>query len=176
MEHVKNLTLRAILAAAICVIAPLSIPSGAIPVTLASLIIYVVSACTQVKFSVPAVTIYILLGCFGLPVFSGFTGGFQIVSGITGGYIISYVPCSAVISLLCGKFGNKKIIIPFSMILATLICYVCGTLWYAFQTDSTFLASVPVCVLPFVPGDILKITAATCICVALRPKLDKILK
>lgn len=176
MEHVKNLTLRAILAAAICVIAPLSIPSGAIPVTLASLIIYVVSACTQVKFSVPAVTIYILLGCFGLPVFSGFTGGFQIVSGITGGYIISYVPCSAVISLLCGKFGNKKIIIPLSMILATLICYVCGTLWYAFQTDSTFLASVPVCVLPFVPGDILKITAATCICVALRPKLDKILK
>lgn len=176
MEHVKNLTLRAILAAAICVIAPLSIPSGAIPVTLASLIIYVVSACTQVKFSVPAVTIYILLGCFGLPVFSGFTGGFQIVSGITGGYIISYVPCSAVISLLCGKFGNKKIIIPLSMILATLICYVCGTLWYAFQTDSTFLASVPVCVLPFVPGDILKITAATCICVALRPKLEKILK
>ncbi len=176
MEHVKNLTLRAILAAAICVIAPLSVPSGAIPVTLASLIIYVVSACTQVKFSVPAVTIYILLGCFGLPVFSGFTGGFQIVSGITGGYIISYVPCSAVISLLCGKFGNKKIIIPLSMILATLICYVCGTLWYAFQTDSTFLASVPVCVLPFVPGDILKITAATCICVALRPKLDKILK
>lgn len=176
MEHVKNLTLRAILAAAICVIAPLSVPSGAIPVTLASLIIYVVSACTQVKFSVPAVTIYILLGCFGLPVFSGFTGGFQIVSGITGGYIISYVPCSAVISLLCGKFGNKKIIIPLSMILATLICYVCGTLWYAFQTDSTFLASVPVCVLPFIPGDILKITAATCICVALRPKLDKILK
>lgn len=176
MEHVKNLTLRAILAAAICVIAPLSIPSGAIPVTLASLIIYVVSACTQVKFSVPAVTIYILLGCFGLPVFSGFTGGFQIVSGITGGYIIGYVPCSAVISLLCGKFGNKKIIIPLSMILATLICYVCGTLWYAFQTDSTFLASVPVCVLPFVPGDILKITAATCICVALRPKLEKILK
>lgn len=176
MEHVKNLTLRAILAAAICVIAPLSIPSGAIPVTLASLIIYVVSACTQVKFSVPAVTIYILLGCFGLPVFSGFTGGFQIVSGITGGYIISYVPCSAVISLLCGKFGNKKIIIPLSMIFATLICYVCGTLWYAFQTDSTFLASVPVCVLPFVPGDILKITAATCICVALRPKLEKILK
>lgn len=176
MEHVKNLTLRAILAAAICVIAPLSIPSGAIPVTLASLIIYVVSACTQVKFSVPAVTIYILLGCFGLPVFSGFTGGFQIVSGITGGYIISYVPCSAVISLLCGKFGNKKIIIPLSMILATLICYVCGTLWYAFQTDSTFLVSVPVCVLPFVPGDILKITAATCICVALRPKLEKILK
>ncbi|MBP3696014.1 MAG: biotin transporter BioY [Clostridia bacterium] len=176
MEHVKNLTLRAILAAAICVIAPLSVPSGAIPVTLASLIIYVVSACTQVKFSVPAVTIYILLGCFGLPVFSGFTGGFQIVSGITGGYIISYVPCSAVISLLCGKFGNKKIIIPLSMILATLICYVCGTLWYAFQTDSTFLASVPVCVLPFVLCDILKITAATCICVALRPKLDKILK
>lgn len=176
MEHVKNLTLRAILAAAICVIAPLSVPSGAIPVTLASLIIYVISACTQVKFSVPAVTIYILLGCFGLPVFSGFTGGFQIISGITGGYIISFVPCSAVISLLCGKFGNKKIIFPISMILATLICYVCGTLWYVFQTDSTFLAAVPVCILPFVPGDILKITAATCICVALRPKLDKILK
>lgn len=176
MEHVKNLTLRAILAAAICVIAPLSIPSGTIPVTLASLIIYVISACTQVKFSVPAVTIYILLGCFGLPVFSGFTGGFQIVSGITGGYIISYVPCSAVISRLCDRFSNKKIIFPFSMILATLICYVCGTLWYVFQTNSTFVAAISVCILPFILGDILKITVATCICVALRPKLYKILK
>lgn len=176
MEHVKNLTSRAILAALICVIAPFAFPSGAIPITLASFIIFVISACTQAKFSVPAVTIYILLGCFGLPVFSGFTGGFQIISGITGGYIISYIPCAAIISLLCGKFGNKKIIFPLSMTFATLICYIGGTLWYVFQTKSTFIAALSVCVLPFALGDILKITAAACISVALRPKLDKILK
>lgn len=176
MEHIKNLTLRAILAAAICVIAPSAIPSGAIPITLASFIIFVISACTQVKFSVPAVTIYILLGCFGLPVFSGFNGGFQIISGITGGYIISYIPCSAIISLLCGRFGNKKAVFPLSMIIATLICYACGTLWYVFQTKSNFIAALSVCVLPFVFGDILKITAASFISVALRPKLNKIIK
>ena len=88
MKHIKNLTVRAILAAAICVIAPICIPTGSVPVTAATLIIFIISACSDISFSLPAVLLYIALGAFGLPVFSGFSGGFHIVAGVTGGFIL----------------------------------------------------------------------------------------
>lgn len=176
MKHIRNLTLRAVLAAAICVIAPLCIPVGSIPVTAATLIIFIVSACTEISFSLPAVLLYIALGAFGLPVFSGFTGGFHVLAGITGGFIIGYIPCAAVISLLCRKFGEKKFIFPLSMLLGTLICYISGTAWHCAVTGSSPAASAAVCILPFIPGDIIKIAAASIISVALKPRLSLIAK
>lgn len=175
MKHIKNLTLRAILAAAVCVIAPFALPAGAIPITLASFIIFIVSACTDAKYSIPAISIYILLGCFGLPVFSGFCGGLQVITGLTGGYIIGYLPCAAAVSLLCKKYGGKKAAFPLSMLLGTVICYACGTAWYIAQTKSTVAAALAVCVMPFVTGDLIKISAASVICITLRPRLAKIL-
>lgn len=176
MKHIKNLTVRAILAAAICVIAPLCIPVGSVPVTAATLIIFIVSACTDVSFSLPAVLLYIALGAFGLPVFSGFAGGLHVIAGITGGFILGYIPCAAVISLLCSKFSDKKYVFPLSMLLGTLICYICGAAWHCIVTDSPIATSAAVCILPFIPVDIIKIAAASIISVALKPRLSRIAK
>lgn len=175
MKHIRYLTLRAILAAIICVIAPFALPAGAIPITLASFIIFVVSACTDLKFSIPAIFIYILLGAIGLPVFSGFSGGLQTVTGVTGGYIIGYIPCALLVGLLCSRYGGKKFIFPLSMFTGTLLCYFCGAAWYILQTKCSFGTAMAVCVLPFILGDIIKIAAASVICIALKPRLAKIL-
>lgn len=174
MKHIKNLTLRAILAATICVIAPFALPAGAIPITLASFIIFVVSACTELKFSIPAIFIYILLGAIGLPVFSGFSGGLQAITGLTGGYIIGYIPCAVLIGLLCGKY-NKKYIYPVSMLAGTVVCYACGTAWFILQTKNSVGTALATCVLPFVLGDAIKIFAASVVSFALKPRLEKIL-
>ena len=167
MTHIKNLTIRAILAASICVIAPLCIPAGAVPITAATLIIFIVSACTDISFS---------LGAFGLPVFSGFTGGFHILAGVTGGFIIGYIPCTALISLICAKYSEKKFSFPLSMILGTLILYICGTVWHCIVTDSSVTTSAAVCILPFIPGDIIKIAVASVITPPLKSRLTSIIK
>ncbi len=176
MKHIKNLTVRAILAAAICVIAPICIPTGSVPVTAATLIIFIISACTDISFSLPAVLLYIALGAFGLPVFSGFSGGFHILAGVTGGFILGYIPCTCAISLICSKFSEKKFVFPLSMLLGTFICYICGTAWHCFVTDSSLISSAAVCILPFIPGDIIKIAAASAISISLRPRLRSIIK
>lgn len=178
MKHIRNLTLRAIIAAIICVIAPLYLPplfGGVIPLTLALFIILVISAATDLKFSIPAIFIYILLGTVGLPVFSGFTGGLQAVTGITGGYIIGYIPCALITGLLCGRYGNKKFVYPVSMAAGTLACYACGTVWFMFQQKCTFTAALAACVVPFILGDIIKIAAASLISIPLHHRLTKIL-
>lgn len=173
---IQKLTVCALLCAFICVLAPLSLPLGAIPVSLATFAVYTVASISEISLSLPALIGYILLGAFGIPVFSGFAGGFQQLAGVTGGYIIGYIPCLTIISLLTKKFEKNKIIYPLSMILGTIVCYVFGTAWYVIQTESKVSAALLPCVVPFITGDIIKISAASIIGFSLRSRLNRIIK
>lgn len=171
ISAVKNTAFIAVLAAILCLIAPLSLPAGAIPISLATFAVYLIASCVKTKHSVGAVIVYILLGAFGLPVFSAFTGGFHCIAGITGGYIIGYIPCALIIGLLIGKFENKKFAYPVSMILGTSACYLTGTAWYMLQTNSSLSAAMLTCVVPFLLGDAVKIAAASFLSIPLRKRL-----
>lgn len=168
---IQKLTFCALLCAFICVLAPFSFPLGAIPVSLATIAIYTAACIAELKITLPALISYILLGAFGMPVFSGFTGGFQQLAGVTGGYIIGYIPCLVIISLLIKKFEDKKAVYPLSMISGTVICYLFGTAWYVIQTRSSISSALLLCVVPFIIGDIIKIAAASVIGFNLRHRL-----
>lgn len=167
----QKIALTGILAAVICILSPFSVPVGAIPVSLATFAIYIAASTVKTKSSVSAVIIYILLGAAGLPVFSSFQGGLHIITGVTGGYIIGYIPCALIIGLLINKYENKKFIYALSFVLGTVACYAVGTAWYMIQTNSSFTAAVSVCVLPFIIGDVIKISAATALGYVLRKRI-----
>lgn len=171
---IQKLTLCALICAFICVIAPLSIPMGTVPLTLATFAVYIAASITDISISLPALAGYILLGAFGIPVFSGFAGGLQQLAGVTGGYIIGYIPCLITISLLTRKFPDRKTIYPISMTLGTLVCYIFGTAWYVIQTKSSISSALLLCVVPFIIGDIIKIFAAGIIGYNLRNRLSRI--
>lgn len=169
----KKTAIIGILAALICVLAPFSFPVGAIPISLTTLAIYIVSCTVSLKYALPAVIIYILLGAAGLPVFSSFTGGFQCLTGLTGGYIIGYIPCAIIVSVLTDRFESRKYIYPFSMFLGTLVCYAFGTVRYMQLADCNAAAALAVCVFPFLIGDAVKIAAASCVGITLRKRLKR---
>ncbi len=171
--NIRKTVIIGILAAIICVLAPFSVPAGAIPISLSTFAIYLVSCTTPKRYSVPAVAVYILIGAVGLPVFSSFTGGLQCIAGYTGGYIIGYIPCTFIIGLLTDKYPNSKIVYPFSLIAGTLVCYLFGTLWYMHKAEIGFTEAVAVCILPFLIGDIIKIIAASVIGITLKQRLKK---
>lgn len=175
MKH-KELAVTGILAAILCVFSPFSLPFGAIPISFATLAVFLISCMASPLRCVAAVIIYILLGATGLPVFAGFAGGFQQIAGLTGGYIIGYIPCAFIISLLINRFFNKKAVYPLSMSLGLIICYVFGTAWYSFQTGTGFIAALAVCVVPFIIGDTLKIIIASVLGIILRKRLLKYIK
>ena len=164
----QKIAITGLLAAILCLISPFSIPVGAVPLSLATLAIFVIACIVDTKHSVTAVAIYILLGMAGLPVFSAFRGGLHVIAGVTGGYVIGYIPCALVISLLTKKFSGRKFIYPLSMSLGTITCYLTGTLWYAVQTETSFTAALTVCVLPFIIGDVIKIIAASALVTTLK--------
>ena len=160
----KDMTMIALMTALICVAGPLSISIGPIPLTLSNFAVYLAAAVLGAKLGPLAVALYLLIGAVGVPVFSGFTGGVGKLIGVTGGYLVGYVP-GAFIGGLAVKPGQrepeKKWLLPLCLVLGTAVIYVLGTAWFMLQSGNSLAASLGMCVIPFLPGDAIKIVAAT---------------
>lgn len=172
---VKNMTAIALSAAVICVTAPWTVPVGPVPITLATFSVYLTSSVLGMKKGVAAVAVYLLLGFAGLPVFTYFSGGLQRLVGSTGGYLVGYLP----LALICGFFVykfKKAWAFPVGMIAGTVVLYAFGTAWYCILTSTKILPAMAACVFPFLPGDGIKIAAASAIGIKLRNAADKLLK
>lgn len=173
---VRSMVFIALFSAIICIAAPFSLPMpGLVPISLATFAVYLAGALLGAKRGTAAVIIYILIGAVGLPVFSGFSGGFAKLLGVTGGYIIGYVPCALITGIFSDMQGKKGITLPLGMILGTLSCYVFGTAWYVFMTGCNVAVAIMGCVVPFLIGDAIKITAATVISIPLKSRLSGII-
>lgn len=169
----KNLTLTAMCAALCCILAPIAIPVGAVPVSLALFAVMLTASLSGSVRGTAAVGLYIALGAVGLPVFAGFTGGFERITSATGGFIIGYLPCALLVGLVCG--GDVKLWrYPVGMAAGTLCCYAVGTVWFAVSTCTSLMQSLTVCVLPFVLFDAIKIAAASAICPRLKKAVSRL--
>ena len=162
---VKDMTLTAVMAALICAAGPLTIAVGPVPLSLATFAVYMAGAILGKKRGMIATGLYLLIGTVGVPVFSGFSGGFQKLAGVTGGYLVGYLAC-AFFAGLGAEYAEKegrKWILPAMTVLGTAILYIIGTAWFMIQTGNGPGTALGLCVLPFLPGDALKIAAVTII-------------
>ena len=159
----KDMTLTAVTAALICIAGPLTIAAGPVPLSLATFAVYLAGAVTGKKQGTIATGLYLLIGIIGIPVFSGFSGGFQKLAGVTGGYLIGYLPCAFLTGLGAERAEKegRKWILPAMMVLGTAILYAIGTAWFMIRLDQEFGYALTVCVLPFLPGDAAKIAVVT---------------
>ncbi|MBC6498369.1 biotin transporter BioY [Weissella confusa] len=66
------LVLAAVFAAIIAILAPLSIPTGIVPLTVQTIIIPLIASIAATRVSFSAVAVYLLLGMIGMPVYAGF--------------------------------------------------------------------------------------------------------
>lgn len=169
---VKDMTMTALFAAMICVMAPWSFSAGAVPITLATLAIYLASLVLGWKRATAAVVIYILLGAVGVPVFSNLTGGLQKLVGPTGGYIVGYIPLALTAGLIADRLDNAWGYV-IALLAGTLALYALGTAWFCVSLGKDLGYAMGVCVLPFLPGDAIKVALATIIAIKLRPLVKK---
>lgn len=167
-----SLVVTALMAAVTCILAPLSIPIGPVPISLTNLAIYLSLYLLDWKKGTLSYLIYLLLGFVGLPVFSGFTGGVSKLAGPTGGYIVGFIPMAILAGIVIDKFKNRGLQM-LGMLVGTAICYALGTAWFCFQAGYTVSAALAVCVIPFIPADICKMLVAMVIGPMIRQRLDK---
>ena len=168
-------------AAVICVLSPFAIPA-AVPVTLATLGVYIAAGCLPAHLSALSVLLYLSIGAIGVPVFSGFSGGVGRLVSPTGGYLCGYLALAAVSSALIslGRRGKRRPSVPAdialraaAMIAGTVVLYALGTAWFVFSQKTTLAAAIPTCVLPFLPGDAAKIAVAATVSRAMTPVVGR---
>ena len=158
--NLKNLILAAIFSAITIVFAQITIPIPftPIPFTLSMVAVYLSGIILQKKYALYSMAIYILLGIIGLPVFGNFSGGVGRILGPTGGYILSYPIMAFITGWILEKFGRKRWwTCTLALTAALLICYLFGSLWYAWIGHVKWMDSIIFTVIPFIGMDVVKV-------------------
>ena len=158
-SHIHRLTNTGLMTAILCILGPISIPLpfSLVPISLTTLGIYLAIYILGMKQGTLCTILYLLLGFVGLPIFSGFSGGIYKLVGPTGGYLIGYVFLAMITGAFIDKWPSRPILHFTGMWIATIVCYLPGTLWLAYQSGITLPAAFTAGVLPFILGDMAKI-------------------
>lgn len=159
-ESVKTMTMCAIMAALMCILGPMSIPIGAVPISFTNLVIYLTVYLLGAKKGCISYLIYLLLGIVGLPVFSGYTGGIAKIAGLTGGYLVSFILLALTSGIVLEKTNRNIVWTYLGMVAGTAVAYFFGTVWFVIQAQCTVPYALSVCVTPFVPFDLIKMVVA----------------
>lgn len=173
LKNTRVLALVGVMTAVTCILGPLSIPIGAVPISLTNLAIFFSVYVLGMKLGTISCVMYLLIGMAGLPVFSAFTGGLGKMLGPTGGYMLGYVFMSLICGFFIDRFMSNRALCFLGMILGQAACYLPGTVWLAYQAKLTFEAALLTGVVPFILGDLLKMAFAVMIGSRLRMALHK---
>jgi biotin transport system substrate-specific component len=159
MTAIKELAAAAMFTAVIAVLSQVSfpLPSG-MPVTLQTFAVALCGYTLGRKLGLLSVAAYIALGAAGVPVFSSFRGGLNMLFGITGGFIFGFLAYV----FLCGLSEIfKSLPVKLMLGLAGLVlCHTAGVIQYSVVTENGLLASVSTVSLPFLPKDIISVAAS----------------
>jgi len=159
----------ALFAALTAVGAYMALPIGPVPVVMQNLFVFLAGLILGGRWGLASVGIYLLAGVVGLPVFAGGTGGIGRFLGPTGGFLIGYLPAVFLIGWIAKNTGQRPVGDILAMLCGTTVLYACGLIWLKLLTGLPWPKAFAVGMLPFLPGDALKIAVAVPIARALRP-------
>ena len=141
-----------------------------VPMTLQPLAILMIAMLCGRNISVGSVTLYLLQGMVGLPVFA-YGGGLPYLLGPTGGFLFGFLVASFVVGELADRGWGKKIIQSiFAMLLGMFIIYFFGI--FQLSLSKGFDYAIIYGMKPFIIGDLYKLLLAA----FLLPQIWKLIK
>lgn len=151
------ITHTALFIALIAAFSWISIPFIPIPITLQTLAVLLCGVVMR-RYAVIPILLYDVLGAAGLPIFHNGASGIGVLLGPTGGYLIGFIPAAFIIGLMYDMGErNRKIT---GLTLGTLTIYLFGVGWLILSTGMAVLPAIIAAMIPFLPGDVVKATAA----------------
>jgi biotin transport system substrate-specific component len=158
---IKGLVYAALFGALTAAGAFIVIPLPPVPITAQTFFLNVSAILLGGQLGAVSQFIYVMLGVVGIPVFAGGKAGLGVIFGPTGGYLLGFIIAAFVIGMVnrtkksAGIFWNI-----FSMLIGMLIIYFLGSLQLSLVAKMSFHKALAIGVLPFIPGDVIKILLA----------------
>jgi biotin transport system substrate-specific component len=149
---------------AACAHISLPLPFTPVPLTLQNFAVLIVGMVLGPVAGFSAMVLYLAEGALGLPVFTPYAaGGVAHLLGPNGGYLFSYPLAAATagwvvraMQRITSRFRAALV----ASIAATLPIFLLGASWFAYYAHHNASATWAMAVAPFLPGEIVKITAA----------------
>jgi biotin transport system substrate-specific component len=134
-----------------------------VPLSLAPFAVLLLGLLLSPRLAATTLTAYLAEGALGLPVFAPSSlgsGGPAHLLGPTGGYLLAYPLAAALISFFWRRTKRGFATAAFSAAAGSLLILGSGALWLAAFTHGSAQSVLTLAVIPFLPGDALKIVAA----------------
>ena len=149
--------------AAVCAHVSLPFYFTPVPLSLAPFAVLLLGLLLSPRMAAATFGAYLAEGALGLPVFAPTalaSSGLAHLLGPTGGYLLAYPLAAALISFLWRRSGRGFSAALLSAAAGNLTVLGCGALWLAVLTHASAQSILTLAVLPFLPGDALKIAGA----------------
>ncbi len=159
------LVIGASLFMALCAHVSIPLIFSPVPITLQPFGVLLIGMILGSRTGAAALVLYLLEGAAGLPVFSpAGPGGLLQLLGPTGGFLMA----SPVAAFVAGKiFAARKNIggALFASIAAEIVLFAVGAAWFMAVMQTSLVQTMTMAVLPYIPGEVLKVAAAAAIAV-----------
>ncbi len=158
MNKPRSLVLIGLFGALLGIFSQLMLPSPAgIPLTLQTFAVALCGFLLGWKRGLAALCVWLTLGAVGVPVFSGFRGGAEVLFGPAGGFLIGFLW----LVFFCGLIlsGKPWASLIFSFV-GLLLCYVTGATWGCFVAHLPVETVILSVCLPYFLKDVLCLLGA----------------
>ena len=133
---------------------------GPVPLTGQTLGVLLIGAAYGFSLGGLTMLAYLVVGGLGLGVFSGGAAGWAVFTGATAGYLLGFPVAAAVVGFLAQRgFDRRVSTTALAMFIGNLIIYVPGLLWLK-QLAPDWPTTLQWGLVPFIPGDLLKLLVA----------------
>jgi len=164
LDSTRSVGLVVVFSLFIAAAAQFSIQIGPIPITGQTFAVLLTGALLGSRLGAAAVIAYLIEGAVGLPFFAGGASGIVRFLGPTGGYLVAF-PAAAFVTGAFAEHGWDKNYpqAVAAMTLGSVIVFLGGWAWYAVLTSTAPVAAFQIAVLPYLPGDVIKIALAAAV-------------
>ncbi len=178
---IRNMILAGLFAALIAISSQVSItlPPNPVPHTLQVLFVLLAAVVLGSRWGGTSVLVWVLLGVFGLPVFTQGKAGAAVLLGPTGGFLVGFILCAFLVGWLTERsaagFAKTFAIMLFGLAVAYTVGMAGFMASFAFflHKPMTWGQAVAFAVAPFLPFDLVKTLIAAYVGVRLRRALAK---
>ncbi len=145
--------------------AQFSIHIGPVPITGQSFAVLLTGALLGPRLGAAAVIAYLIEGAVGLPFFApGGAPGLLRFFGPTGGYLVAFPAAAYIVGAFSEHGWDKRYPTAVAaMAIGSAIIFLGGWAWFSVLTNTPPVTAFKLAVLPFLPGDVIKIALAAAV-------------
>ncbi len=144
----------------IALLAQIRFDIGPVPITGQTLGVLLIGMTYGLSLGTLTLLAYLLVGGLGLGVFAGGAAGWATMTGATAGYLFGFVLAAGVLGYLAQRGWDRKFsTTALAMLIGNIIIYLPGLLWLN-KLAPDWPTTLQWGLLPFIPGDVLKLLIA----------------